>query len=156
MRPILVQFSDRHWTTQALHLACALARSNQTEIVLLRLNQVPHLSYLGSEFGDVPLTNREYDLVHQYASTAEDYGVPFALSSMQCISILDAMADAAEHIDAEVIFANVPEVKVRLWRNFQLWMLNKRFSKAHRTLYTLASQSRKGNNLSSITVKHAH
>src|SRR5262245_49691972 len=104
MYTILVQKADDNWTMQALHLACAMARNTGAEVALLRLMQVQHLSYLGTPFGNNPPTHQEQNRLKEYALTAEDYGVELTLHSMQCTTLLDAVVEAAEYLDARVVF----------------------------------------------------
>jgi hypothetical protein len=108
MKTILVQLSARPWTMQALHLACALARNAEAEVVLLRLMQVRHPGYLGTEFGYASPTRQEQADLADYSATAEDYGISLALRQMQCVTALNAVADAAEQTGSEIVFAHVP------------------------------------------------
>ena len=75
MKTILVQMSEKQWTMPALHLACALARNTQAQIILLRLMTLAHPSYLGSEFGFSIPTSQECEDIAEYKATAEDYDV---------------------------------------------------------------------------------
>jgi hypothetical protein len=137
MYTILVQMADETWTGQALHFACALARNNGARIILLRLMQVQQLSYLGTEFGSMPLSAREYAAWLGYAATAEDYGVELVRHSMQCWSKLDALADAADYLAAQVIFGYIPHSRIPYMDRLQRWGLQRRLGKANRQLYTL-------------------
>jgi len=137
MNTILLQMSDAAWTLQALHLACAMARTQGGEIVLVRFISVPHPSYLGSAFGDVPPSGDECQMLKECAATAEDYGVELSIRSMQCINTLDALVDAAEQLDADAIFAHIPKNRVPYWQAFQLWNMRRRLARAFRELFTL-------------------
>lgn len=155
MQTILVQMADKRWTTQALHLACALARNNQAQLVLLRLMQVEHISYLGSNFGEVAPTHAEYNDLQEYHATAEDYGVDLTLTQMQCIEPFEAVVEAAEHLDANVVFARVLPSRIPYLHRLRLWWLEKRFAAEKRQLYTLDQPSSDGARAPSITVKPA-
>jgi hypothetical protein len=155
MAIILVQLSEKLWTMQAVHLACALARNNRARVILLRITPVRHLSYLGTPFGDEPLSTQEYTDMKEYAVTAEDYGVELTLQPMQCYSAFDALADAAEQLDARIVFANIPPSRLPYWQRFQAWQLERRFSAAHRQLFTL-NKSNRSNQLPSVTITPAH
>lgn len=135
MRTIIVQMSERHWTMQALHLACALARNNHAQVILLRLMAVNHPGYLGTAFGNRSVSGAEYVDIKEYAATAEDYGIEMSLCQMQCVTSLGALADAAEELDADVVFAHVPESRIPYWRRLQVWNLERRLS--HSQLFTL-------------------
>jgi sugar phosphate isomerase/epimerase len=137
MYTLLVQMADEQWTMSALHLACALARSVDGKVVLLRLMQVRHPSYLGTEFGDKSPDEREYQNLKEYAATAEDYGLQLVVQPMQCATSLDAVVDAAEQLDAFVVFAHVPETRFAYWRRFQIWNMERRLHSQHRQLFML-------------------
>ncbi len=136
MNTILVQMKDKNWTRQALHLACALAKNYRARIILLRLEAVQHLSYLGTEFGSEPLSRQEYAAWLDYASIAADYGVEIVRRSMQCWSVPDAIAEAADYVDAQVVFAYVPQSRLPYVQRLQHWRLKRRLQKAKRHLYT--------------------
>ncbi len=137
MSRILVQIANPMWTKRALHLACGLAREQNHEIILLRLMQVEHISYLGSEFGNSAITHEDYLLLQEYAATAEDYGITVTLEQTQCLSPLDAIADAASLLDARIIFAHIPQSPVPFLRELRLHHLERRLRDSGCLLYTL-------------------
>jgi nucleotide-binding universal stress UspA family protein len=155
METILVQMAQEDWTMQAVHLACALARNNGAEVALLRLMPVPHPSYLGTSMGNQPPTEHEYRMLKEYAATAEDYGVSFTVNSMQCMTTLDAVAEAADNLDAKVVFAQVPESRIPYWRTFQIWNLKRQFHGGQRQLFTLDQPVNDPDWTPAITVKAA-
>ena len=136
MYTILVQLAEEVWTMKALHLACTLARTVGGEVALLRLMQVDQPGFLGTPFGNQPPDERERRNFEEYAATAEDYDVPMTLVSMQCMSSLEAVADAAEQLDAKVVFAHVPPSRIPYWRRFQVWNMQ-RALRPQRQLFTL-------------------
>src|SRR5689334_9925541 len=101
MQTIMVQAVDRNWTMAALHLACALARSTDAEIALVKMVPVQHISWLGTEFGYQNLTVHDHDELSAYQATAEDYGVLLNKEMFQYMTLPDAIADAAEYFDAQ-------------------------------------------------------
>jgi hypothetical protein len=137
---VLVQLAEETWTSQAVHLAAALARNCDAQLVLLRLIPVRHLSYLGSDFGSTPVTSEEYARLRSYEATAEDYGLALTVASTQAVSPLAAVAEAADHLDAQVVFACVPESRIPYWHQYQSWKLERRLRP--RTLYTLDNSLR--------------
>lgn len=155
MTTILVQMADKRWTLQALHLACALARNDESQVVLVRLMQVSHPSYLGTEFGMTTPTPGEYSALREYGAIAEDYGVELTVRPMQCLSIWDAVADAADCLDAGVVFAHVPPSRIPYRRKLQVWGLERRLAAAHRRLYTLEQPTNTTDWTPSITVRGA-
>lgn len=138
---ILVQIAEPTWTKRALHVACGLAREKQSEVILLRLMQVEHVSYLNSEFGEVSMTHDEYQALCEYAATAEDYGVNVTLEQTQCLSLLDAVADAAIQLDAKFIYAYIPKSPLPLLRELRLHHLERRLRNTGCVLYTLDGQT---------------
>ncbi len=155
MKPILVQMSDRQWTLQAVHLACAMARSNQTTVILLRLTPARHPSYLGTEFGDTPPTYEEYKEIDEYAATAEDYGVEMCLQPMQYVNWLEAVSDAADQLDVETVFAHIPPGRIPYWHRFQKWNLKRQLAAAHRQLFTLDQPAGPADTLPTVIVTPA-
>jgi hypothetical protein len=133
---ILVQLTEPLWTAQAVHLASALARNTHAKLVFLRLIWVSHLNYLGSDLGNPPISSEDYEQLREYTATAEDYGLEPVVCSMQAFAPLAAIAEAAIHLDAQTIFAQVPASRIPYWQQFQTWRLEQRLKP--RTLYTLA------------------
>ena len=117
---IMVQIADREWTLAAVHRACTLARSVEAEIVLVKMLPVQHLSWLGTPFGAMDFTKLERAELRDYAATVEDYGVPFTLYQFQYFALADALSDAADHVDAQIVFATLPPSLLPFWRRFQL------------------------------------
>lgn len=137
MKTILLQMSDAAWTQRVLHLACAMARTQGGEIVLVRFINVPHPSYLGTAFGNVPPTGDECQMLNECTVTAEDYGVVLSVRTMQCINTLDALVDAAEQLDADVVFAKLPQNRFPYQQAFQRWNLRRRLARTLCELFTL-------------------
>lgn len=137
MQTILVQMANLQWTTQALHLACALARNDQSRVILLRLTEIQHIRNLGLDFANIPLTPQEYSNLAEYSATAEDYGVEISVAQMQCVSPLNAVVSAAEHVKANVVFVHIPDSRIPFVRRLRLWQLERQFAKAQRQFYTL-------------------
>jgi hypothetical protein len=133
MNTIVVQLSNRAWTMEAMHLACALARNIGGEIALLHLAPANNPGLLG--WGVTPPTPAEYEQMKDYASVAEDYGVAFTVQPMQYVSMPDALAQVAEVLNAVALFAHIPASRVAVWRRFQLWNIRRQMH--HCRLYTL-------------------
>lgn len=137
MKVIAVQMADRAWTTQAMHLACSMARNTGSQVVLLHLMLVntPHLLGFGL-VGDRP-SRDEDKMIQEYATIAEDYGVEISLQLMQYSSFMDALVQAAEQLDAAAIFARLPKPSVAVLHKVQLWNVKRQLSAQGRQLYTL-------------------
>ncbi len=156
MKTILVQMSEPSWTMQALHLACALARNNVAHIILLRLMPVAHPSYLGTAFGNSLPTDDERHAIAEYAATAEDYGVELSIQPMQCATTLDALVDAADQVNAAVVFAHLRQSWLPYWHKFQIWNLKRQLSAAGRQLFMLDSTPQTDDYLPAIIIEPAH
>lgn len=137
MATIMVQMGEKQWTAQAVHIAAAIARSRGAPIHLVRLMPVRHLSLLGTAWGNTDFTQGEYADVTDYCKTAEDYGVNLCLSQMQYHTLHDAIAEAAEHLNTDLVFATLPAMRIGLWRKYLLRQLTRRLEQQQRTLFTL-------------------
>ena len=134
MKIIMVQMSDdEQWTMEAMHLASAVARNLNGKIMLLRLVLANNPGLLG--WGIAPPTAEEQHQMEEYAAVAEDYGVEFWVQPMQFVTLADALAQAAELINASFLFAHIPQSSIPLWRRFQLWNLKRQLGNCR--LYTL-------------------
>jgi hypothetical protein len=153
MKKIMVQVTYKNWTMEALHLACAMARDGETSITLVRFMEVGHPSYLGTNMGSIAPTPQEYQELKDYQETAEDYDVELDVCSIQCLSALDVVAQAADELQAEVVFARVPESSIRYWRKFQVWNLERNLKGQQCQLYTLDKPANVAEWVPSVTVK---
>lgn len=134
---ILVQVSDKQWTMQAMHLACAMARNNRTSVTLLHLMHVNSPALLGTNLGVVPPTAQEQENIHEYEMVAEDYGVDLALQPMQYDDLTEALLQAADYTNASTVFAHLPESIFSFWKKFQTWNLRRELAARGRQIYFL-------------------
>jgi hypothetical protein len=134
---IMVQMANSQWTLSALHLAFALSRRTCVEVALVKFVSVTHAQWLGTPLGKKELTASERDAITAYQATAEDYGVPFVLYTMQYVTLLDAIVQAAEQVDAQAVFANLEPGLIPLWHRFQLWRLRQSLQHNNRQFYPL-------------------
>ena len=137
MKTILVQMADRQWTEEALHLACAMARNTESNVTLMRMIHAQHYSWLGTSLGYEMLSSDESDAIWAYKAVAQKYNVELRVQPMQWISYVGAIVDASDQLDAEVVFANVPQRALPLWRRFEIWDLRRQLEQRQRTLYLL-------------------
>ena len=63
-----------------------------------------------------------------YQATIEDYGVEFTAVLFQFVDLPDAIAQAAEHMNAQIVFAKIPESVIPFWTRFQRWSLNRQIA----------------------------
>jgi hypothetical protein len=137
MKPFMVQLAERTWTLQAMHLACAMARDEGASVVLLYLMKVDHILWLGTELGDLPPTDQDHQLLNECESVAELYGVTLSLEWMQCHTLVGALTQAADALDAQGVFAQLPQSKLAFLNPLQHWNLKRQLKAQRRELYTL-------------------
>jgi hypothetical protein len=155
MTTILVQMADKVWTKAAMHLACALARNTGATVIVLQLFQVRHVSYLGTDFGNISPNERDCQDLREIAATAEEYGIEITVQPMQCLSSLDALAQAVHYLKADVVFARIVETRIPLWRKFQVWNLERLLRGTDCQLFTVDRPRESSFWTPSITVKTA-
>jgi len=129
---IMVQIADREWTLEALHCACLLARNTSARIALVKMVSVQHTSWLGTEWGYLDFNHQEQAAFADYQATIEDYGVEFTPVVMQYATLPEAIAQAAEHVNAQAVSAQIPESVLPLWTKFEQWMLKRQLARQQR------------------------
>lgn len=138
---IMVVLADRAWTTQALHLACAMARRQNILVILVKMIPVVHPQILGTTAGYLQLTAQEERDIQEYAATAEDYGVAFTIQFCQYANYLHGIVDAAQQLGPRDVLAHIPDGRFVWWQRLQEWWLDKRLSHQKHCLHTLAEGS---------------
>lgn len=134
---IMVQMADPQWTLQAVHLACAVARTNGYHILLVKMVPVSHVGWLSTEFGYQHFTIEDRRLLQECAITAEDYGISSTMKLFQYVTLSDAIVDAASQFDPRIVFATLPHYKLPYWRKFLIWRMRHGMERQQRLLYTL-------------------
>ena len=132
---VMVQVAEPEWTGRVLHAACRLGRSCGAEIALVYLLRVPHLRYLGSSLGYADISEEDMHSLQAYADTAEDYGLPCSLTLYQYCDLYAAIVDAADLVDADIVFAKLPKSAIPFWSDCQFEMLRVRLSHRHVELF---------------------
>lgn len=132
---IIVQVSDRLWTMQAVHLACAMASNTGSKLVLLELWPVTNAGLLGTGIGaNTPHESSSCDL-EEYKMIAGDYGVPLVIQPMECESLPEAAVQAVEILAATALFMHVPEHRFPFWRRLHIRHLQHRLNRLDCHLY---------------------
>ena len=72
---LMIVMDKRDWTLAALHLACAMSRRAQADLLLLKMVPVRHPAQLGTETGMLDFSDEDIAALEDMAATAEDYGV---------------------------------------------------------------------------------
>lgn len=137
MGTVVVQISDRKWTTQAVHFACAMARNTHSRLVLLHLIAARNAYLLGTDLGTRLPTKPELEAIGEYELIAEEYGLEITLQRMQYECFGDALVQAVEVTHPSVLFANIPRSVFPFWRRIELWNLRHQLSSMNCQLYTL-------------------
>lgn len=153
---ILVQLSEHDWTLQAVHFACAMARSQRADVILLRLDYVRHPMHLGTEYGRTPPSEEEIEVYWACASIAEQYDVTLQFKSIQCATKVGALLTAGDEHAAAAIFVHFPVHHIAYWRRFQIWKLNKSLAAMNCQLFTLDVPTKTLDSAPAITVSTAH
>jgi hypothetical protein len=139
--PIMVQMRDRKWTLAALHLACAVARNSETSVVLIRMVQVQHIQWLAMDLEVEPPSYQEVQDLDEFCATAEDYGVQLIIQTFRYATLLGAISDAADYVNARIVFATLPNYHFKPWRKLLMWDLSRRLRHHQRQLCTLEDGS---------------
>jgi hypothetical protein len=107
----------------------------------MKMVPVQHLGWLGTEFGNMNFTSREQSELRDYEATIQDYDVPYSSHVFQYITLAEAIAEAADYVDAQIVFATLPNSIIPFWRQFQLWGLRNRLTHNGRELFDANSPS---------------
>lgn len=137
---VMVVMNDRTWTLEALHLACALARTTGTAVTLVTMIPVTHAPYLGTDIEGWHFSAQNRDDIAYYQQLASDYGVALRTRRCQYVTLVDAICQMAEEVGAQTVFATLAASVVPFWRAFQLWLMRAQLQRGKRTLYTLDAE----------------
>lgn len=137
MSTIMVQVMSPQKTQEALHFACALARGKQTKVALVKMVAVPHISWLGTELGDAHFTDEDAHTLSEYRAVAESYEVEVVTHTFQYTTMTSALAQAADYVDAQVVFAELPSSILPFWYKFRAWLLRQYLTQRNCHLYLL-------------------
>ncbi|QPC83371.1 hypothetical protein G4Y79_03040 [Phototrophicus methaneseepsis] len=138
----MVQLEEPRWTTQALHLASALARHTRSRIVLLSLNLARNPGLLGSEVATPPLSSQQCAQIYEYSLICEDYGVDCSLHQMQYVTYRAALQQVRVNLNACAIFAKKPDSRYGWWNQMNAWWLMKAVQTADCPLYLVDETTR--------------
>lgn len=131
---IMVQIGDHQWNSQILDYACSLARRNNGKLALVKMIPVQHTGWLGTEWGSLNLTDEDRAELNECAATAEDYGVEYSIHYFQYMTYSDALLEAAEHVNANVVFATLPKYLLPWWKRYRVTNLHHQFAQQQRLL----------------------
>ena len=134
---IMVQIADREWTLEALHAACVLGRKTNAQIVLVYMLPVHNVRFLGTTWGNLNFTPEQQDDFADYQTTVEDYGLDYTPVVFQYATWVEGTLQAAEYVKADIVFAPEPHAQLKLWRQFQAWMMKHQFVEQGREWITM-------------------
>ncbi len=156
MTIIMVQLMDRQKTLEALHFAGALVHNRRGKVALVKMVPVQHVGWLGTELGYASFTDGDHKTLSEYRAVAESYGVAVETRVFQYVSLADAIADAADYVDAQVVFAALPHSVIPFRDRFGVWLLRRRLAQQDRKLYLLEHHRRSNQWTPAILVPAAH
>jgi hypothetical protein len=134
---LLIVMGDRAWTLAALHLACAMSRRSQTEIVLLKMVPVRHPLLLGTEASFLDFAAEDAAALADMAATAEDYGVSLDIQLCPYANYWHAVVGAAEQLEGTAVLTHIPHSAIPYWDNFRRWLLRRQLARQQQLLFTL-------------------
>src|SRR5581483_2427186 len=137
IQSVMVQLGEAEWTSNALHIACTIARANGCGLTFVKLVPAGQPGWLGTDFGRWNFSPADQEQLHECMMTAEDYGVPSSSALYQYMILSDAILDAAQHFDAHLTFAALPRYRLPMWRRFLMWRVHRQFEAQGRLLNTL-------------------
>jgi len=134
---LLIVMGDRAWTLAALHLACAMSRRSQTEVVLLKMVPVRHPLLLGTDAGALNFTPEDAEALRDMAATAEDYGVSIDVQVCPYANYWHAVVHAAEQLGVTAVIIHMPHTPISFWGNLRRWLLRRQLERQQQLLFTL-------------------
>ncbi len=156
MGVILVQFGEAQWMIRAMHLACAMARSNDERVLLLVLNRAPSPFLLGADFCIPNPTARELALLDDCAQIADEYGLGLTLQPMQYDTLGGAIVQAVTECEAAAAFVQMPHSWIPFADRVGRWSLQRQLQACGCKLVLIDPPSRADDWLPSISLKRAH
>ncbi|MBK8987697.1 MAG: hypothetical protein IPM39_16730 [Chloroflexi bacterium] len=134
---LMIVMGERAWTLAALHLACVMARRDQTAVALLRMVAVGHPALLGTDPGLRNFTSKDAHELDDMAATAEDYGVFLDVQLFQYANYWSGVLDAAEQLAATAVIVHVPPSPIPYWQQARRGWLRRRLARQQQLLITL-------------------
>ncbi|MEZ4592671.1 MAG: hypothetical protein R3D55_16225 [Chloroflexota bacterium] len=151
---LLIVMGDPAWSMAALHLACAMSRHRQTEIVLLKMVPVRHPVLLGTEAGTLNLTPEQAENLKDMAATAEDYGVCLQIQVCPYANYWPAVVGAAEMLVVTAVIIHIPHTALPYWHRVRRWLLYHQLARQNQLLLTLDDLTPSLTWTPSLTLQH--
>lgn len=134
---LMIVMSDTAWTMAALHLACAMSRRGEANVLLLKMIPVRHPALLGTTAGSLDFTPADGVALADMTATAQDYGVALDTEVCQYASYWHAVVDAAEQLEVTAVITQIPSSPLPYWSRFRRWLLRRQLASQHQLLLTL-------------------
>lgn len=84
------------------------------------------------DWGYMNFTAQQQQRFADYQATIEDYGLEFTSIVFQYISFSEALIQAAEQVNAQQVFAQIPHSIIPFYARFQEWLLKRQFARQQR------------------------
>lgn len=134
---LMIIMGDKAWTLAALHLACAVSRRGETELLLIKMVPVRHPALLGTEAGFVDFAAKDGLALAEMGATAEDYGVSVNVHLFQYANYWPGIVDAAAQLGATAVIARIPPSSFPYWQELRLRWLRLQLGRQHQIFFPL-------------------
>lgn len=134
---VLVVPGDCRWTTKALNLACAMARSHDGQVILVKMVAAGHPALLGSPEGLRNVKDSDRRALAELRATAEAYHVQAQATLFAYANYAHALVSAAEQLEATALFATLPPSRLPFWARYQQWRVEGMLARHGCTLHTV-------------------
>lgn len=133
----LIVPGDCRWTSKALNLACAMARSYSGQVILVKMVAAGHPALLGSPEGLRFVSDSDRQALATLRATAEEYHVPAQATLFAYANYAHALVSAVEQLGAQALFATLPPSWLPFWARYQKWRVEGLLARYGCTLHTV-------------------
>lgn len=139
---VMVQMADVCWTKAAVEVAARRAKEIGAEIALVEMIAAERLAWQGIEAKDYQFSPSERDNIKAYRAIAAHYGVSVSVHVYKYESLTQAIAHAADDLDAESVFVTLPHTLIPFMHERQVLQLNHLLEEHYHHLFTLEMRDR--------------
>ncbi len=134
---LMIVMGETKWTLAALHLACAMSRRDQAELLLLKMLPARHPLLLGTPGGSLSFTAEDAQLLELMAMTAEEYGILLEIRRCQYANYWPAVVDAAGQLAVTAVLVHIPPSPIPYWQTIRRRWLHRQLTRQRQFLLTL-------------------
>jgi hypothetical protein len=116
-KTVMVQMEDLKWTSAAMREACALAHERGESVALVLLLPKSHVILSNIDVNRYNFSESECDDLRTYWAIAADFDVAVTTHVFEYENFDEAIVRAADAVNADTVFANVPAALVRTLHN---------------------------------------